>query len=105
MESSIVINYMASNNQQMSIPLLYEMEDNDNIQLIRCRVNLPLSEIPIWLRPHKFEVRAMYDGNAYQVLFNETRGVDTIDAALFMDAAQEQLFLKEKRRRTSKSLI
>jgi hypothetical protein len=98
MEKIITIGYSTYEHaQQVLIPVSYEKEDDDNIQTIRCKISLPQNEIPAWLKPHKFEIRAMYNGNSYQVLLNETRGVHTLDAILFMEKAQEALFLAEKR--------
>jgi hypothetical protein len=98
MEKSIAIDYKTYDCQhQMSIPVLYEKEDNDNVLTVRCKINLPLSEIPSWLKPHKFEVRAIYDGNSYEALMNETRGVYTLDAILFMEKTQKEVFRSERR--------
>jgi hypothetical protein len=98
MEKSILIEYRPEGDERLlAIPLLYEMEDTEDIQTIRCKVNMPFGEIPGWLKPHKFEVRAIYDGNSYQALLNETGGVHTLDAALFMEKAQQEVCIIEKR--------
>lgn len=98
MEKSIAIDYRTQDTALlMSIPILYEREDEENIQRIRCKVNMPVNQIPTWLKPHKFEVRAIYSGDSYEVLMNETRGVLTLDAMLFMEKAQEMVFTVEKR--------
>ena len=98
MEKTIAIDYRTyDQGQQMLIPILYEKEDEEDIQTIRCKIDMPVNEIPGWLKPHKFEVRAIYGGNSYEVLMNETRGVYTLDAVLFMEKAQEEVFMAEKR--------
>jgi hypothetical protein len=101
MEKSILIRYSPRGDQQdVSIPLLYNKEDEDNIQVLTCRVNMPYPQIPSWLHPHKFQLRALYDGNTYMPLMNETSGNYTLDAALFMEKAQEEILTAEKRKGT-----
>ncbi|WP_276133736.1 hypothetical protein [Polluticoccus soli] len=101
MEKTIVVKYKPFGDvQELLIPVSYETENDDNILTVRCRVDLPVVQVPWWLKPHKFELRAAFEGSIYQLLLNETRNVHTVDAALFMDLAQEKILEVEKRKGT-----
>lgn len=101
MEKTILVRYQPSGvENDLQIPVSYETDNNDDILTLRCRVDMPMNEIPWWLKPHKFELRASYEGNVYQLLMNETRNVHTVDAALFMDKVQEKILEVEKRKGT-----
>ena len=100
MEKTISIQYTPEGAQCLSIPVCSEKEDDDQIQVLKCRIDLPMGQAPIWLRPLKFEVRAIYDGKSYQPLMNETGGFYTLDAALFMEKAQHEILYAEKRKGT-----
>lgn len=97
MQKSIIVSFKTLENSEVAIPILYERDDTDDIQTIRCKVNMPLGGVPHWLRPLKFEVRAMYNGKTYEPLINETAGVTNTNAAMFMEETHAQVLLNEKR--------
>lgn len=93
---TIAINYTSvGGGNAMSIPLSYEKEEEQGIQVLKCRVDLPWGEIPDWLKPHKFELRALCSNGSYEALLNETPNIYSLDAALFMERAQEQVWQAE----------
>jgi hypothetical protein len=101
MEKTILVRYQPFGaDQAQSIPVCYETETDGDVITLRCRVDMPFGEVPWWLKPHKFELRASYEGNTYQLLMNDTRNVYSVDAALFMDKVQEEILQVEKRKGT-----
>jgi hypothetical protein len=97
MANTIAIKYtVAAGGNEVSVLLSYEKEEADGVQVLRCKVDMPLGQIPEWLKPHKFELRALCADGSYQALLNETRGMHTVDAALFMERVQEQVWQSEK---------
>lgn len=63
MKKPIIIPVTLSNGENVEIPLLYSITNDDkntNITLIDCQVDLPDEEIPEWLSPTTFTIRQVY---------------------------------------------
>ncbi|EFK57348.1 hypothetical protein U0038_17545 [Sphingobacterium spiritivorum] len=60
MKKPIIIPVTLSNGENVKIPLLYTItndDNNPNIRFIDCQVDLPDEEIPEWLSPTTFTIR------------------------------------------------
>ncbi|MGJ1360604.1 hypothetical protein ACR79B_05040 [Sphingobacterium spiritivorum] len=60
MKKPIIIPVTLSNGENIEIPLLYSItneDNNPNIRLIDCQVDLPDEQIPEWLSPTTFTIR------------------------------------------------
>ena len=96
MEKSITINYVPSNKADtISILLKYNIERADNIQTVTCTVTKSTDIIPLWLHPHKFEIKSMFSNGKYETLFNFENNAKNLDAALFIDEAYAAIMTKE----------
>ena len=96
MEKSITVSYMLSNNTAaVSVLLKYNIERADNIQTVTCTISKGSEMIPIWLHPHKFEIKSTYNKGKYETLFNFENNAKNLDAALFIDQAYAEIMTKE----------
>jgi hypothetical protein len=96
MEKSITVSYLPSNNvSNISVLLKYSIERADNIQTVTCTITRSTEMIPIWLHPHKFEVKSLYNKGKYETLFNFENNAKNLDAALFIDQAYAEIMEKE----------
>ena len=96
MEKSITVAYLLSNNAaSVSVLLKYNIERADNIQTVTCTISKSSEMIPIWLHPHKFEIKSMYNKGKYETLFNFENNAKNLDAALFIDQAYAEIMEQE----------
>ncbi len=93
-----MIAYQLSDVQQpaINIPVSYKIESADNIQTITCDIDYKQSNIPMWLHPHHFEIKAINSQSGYMPLFNNDLRINSLDAALFIDKVYADIMLKEK---------
>ena len=96
MEKSITVSYLLNNKAtSVSVMLMYNIERLDNIQTITCTVSKSEEAIPLWLHPHKFEVKSVFNKGKYETLFNFENNTKNLDAALFIDEAYAAIMTKE----------
>ena len=92
MEKSITVSYLLSNHTaSISVLLKYNIERADNIQTVTCTISKSSEMIPIWLHPHKFEIKSMFNKGKYETLFNFENNAKNLDAALFIDQAYAEI--------------
>ncbi len=96
MEKSITVSYLLSNKvASVSVFIKYIIERADNIQTVTCTITKGDDVIPIWLHPHKFEIKSMFNKGKYETLFNFENNAKNLDAALFIDQAYADIMSKE----------
>jgi hypothetical protein len=96
LEKSIIIPYLLnSKGSSISVLLKYNIERSDNIQTVTCIVTKSEEAIPLWLHPHKFEIKSMINNGKYETLFNFENNTKNIDAALFIDQAYAAIMNRE----------
>ena len=96
MEKSITINYLLSSKAaSVSVLLKYNIERADNIQTVTCTITKSEEVIPLWLHPHKFEIKSMFSNGKYETLFNFENNAKNLDASLFIDEAYAAIMTKE----------
>jgi hypothetical protein len=96
MEKSITISYLLSSKAtSVSVLLKYNIERAENIQTVSCTITKSDEMIPLWLHPHKFEVKSMINKGKYETLFNFENNAKNLDAALFIDQAYADIMTKE----------
>ena len=96
MEKSITVSYVLdSKSASVSILLKYVIERADNIQTVTCTIAKSDEVIPLWLHPHKFEVKSMISKGKYETLFSFENNAKNLDAALFIDHAYAAIMNKE----------
>jgi len=96
MEKSIIIDYVLSSKATtVSVLLNYNIERLNNIQTVSCTITKSAELIPLWLHPHKFEIKSMYNNGKYETLFNFENNTKNLDAALFIDVAYAAIMSKE----------
>ena len=97
MEKSITISYLLSSKvSSVSVLLKYNIERTDGVQTITCTVAKSDELIPLWLHPHKFEVKSLFSKGKYETLFNFENNAKNLDAALFIDQAYAAIMTREK---------
>ena len=96
MEKSIMVSYLLSSKAAtISVLLMYNIERADNIQTVTCTVTKSEELIPLWLHPHKFEIKSMYNNGRYETLFNFDNNTRNLDATLFIDEAYAAIMTRE----------
>ena len=96
MEKSITISYLLSNKAtSIAINLLYNIVRTDNIQTVTCTIPKSAEAIPLWLHPHKFEIKSVINNDRYETLFNFENDTKNLEAALFIDEAYAAIMSKE----------
>ena len=96
MEKSITINYLLNNKAaSVSVLLMYSIERSDNLQTVTCTITKSGDVIPLWLHPHKFEIKSMFNNGKYETLFNFENNAKNLDAALFIDEAYAAIMTRE----------
>jgi len=96
MNRPITINYLMSNKAvTVSVLILYNIERIENLQTVTCTVTRNEEAIPIWLHPHKFEIKSVLNQGKYETLFNFENDTKNLDAALFIDLAYATIMAKE----------
>ena len=97
MEKSITIPYMLSSKaSSISINLAYKIERVENIQTVTCTVTKGTEVVPLWLQPHKFEIKSQFNNGKYETLFNFENNAKNLDAALFIDEAYAAIMTRER---------
>jgi hypothetical protein len=97
MEKSITISYeLSSKASSVSVLLRYDIQRADNIQTVTCTISKSAEVIPLWLHPHKFEIKSMFNNGKYETLFNFENNAKNLDAALFIDEAYAAIMTKER---------
>lgn len=98
--------YAPSSGEKKVIPVLYDVENNEEhcMQIIHCTVGLSKAEIPSWLHPHKFNlITHIRDG--MQVADYGPAGsaeLRTLDAEFFRYKVYSEIVFKEQRARSKK---
>lgn len=96
MEQSITISYLLSSKAAtVSVLLKYAIERAGNIQTVLCTIAKSDDAIPLWLHPHKFEVKSMFNKGKYETLFGFGNNERSLDATLFIDCAYAAIMHKE----------
>jgi hypothetical protein len=96
MEKSITVSYLLNDKAtSISVLLMYNIERADNIQTVTCTINKSNEMIPLWLHPHKFEIKSMYHNGKYETLFNFENNTKNLEATLFIDEAYAAIMTKE----------
>lgn len=91
-------------NENLIIPLLYSVQnedDNENVKLISCKVNLPADEIPSWLSPSLFTIRRVYSPGSHGdigVTVTELGSIPckNIESAKFVERSYDQISIIER---------
>ena len=103
MEKVITVAYKLSGNDQLvSIPVSYVIENEDNVRTITCTVNPGSSLLPFWLQ-RKFNIKLLFSDGYYELLYNEGNIIKNLDTSLFIDQAYAGIRLKEKMREAPKA--
>ena len=91
-----MVSYLLSSKAaSVSVLLKYVIERADNIQTVTCTISKSEEVIPLWLHPHKFEIKSMINKGKYETLFNFENNAKNLDAALFIDQAYAAIMTKE----------
>ncbi len=91
-----MVSYLLSSKAAtISVLLMYNIERADNIQTVTCTVTKSEELIPLWLHPHKFEIKSMYNNGRYETLFNFDNNTRNLDATLFIDEAYAAIMTRE----------
>ncbi len=103
MQKNIVIHTKLSNyGEIVRIPVSYSIIDednNENIKLITCKVNLDEYEMPEWLSPTEFTIRQVYktdSGKGVTVAELGNITCKNIDSANFISTTHEHIKVAEK---------
>jgi hypothetical protein len=87
---------IANNNDGgKQIQLSYDIELNEDIQIIHCTVTTEIKEIPQWLHPRKFDLRSRYADGSYTPLFSD-ENIKNMQAVAFIDSAYAEIMKAEK---------
>ncbi len=97
MERLIEISYLVSNGQEVTIPISYIIEKNENVCTITCTVNPGNSLLPFWLQ-RKFSIKLLFTDGYYVHLFDESNIIKNLDTSLFIDQVYDKIITKEKLR-------
>ena len=96
MAKTIVVRYLLGENaSQVSIQLQYVIERIENLQTITCTVIKGTDSIPLWLHPHKFDVKSILVNGSYETMFNFDNDTKSLDATLFIDQAYAEIMAAE----------
>lgn len=94
---------LSNSGEYVLIPVLYTIENennNENIKLINCKVNLDDKKIPEWLSPSEFVIRQIYNpgyaGVGVTVTELSSIHCKNTDSAVFVDRVHESIRLNEK---------
>jgi len=97
MENTITVPYLTSNKAaSINVLLKYNIERVDNIQTVTCTISKSEEVIPLWLHPHKFEIKSVYNNGKYETLFNFENNTKNLDSALFIDESYLAIMTKER---------
>jgi disulfide oxidoreductase YuzD len=69
---------------------------SEDIQTIHCIVNPGTNNILHWLSLRKFELKSRYSNGKYTPLYIDNDNIKSVDAALFLDKAHEEIMGNEK---------
>lgn len=96
MAKTIVIGYLLSDKAtSVSVGLQYVIERIENLQTITCVVIKGTGSIPLWLHPHKFDVKSILVNGRYETMFNFDNDTKSLDASLFIDQAYAEIMAIE----------
>ncbi len=96
MGKTIVIVYLLSDKATtVTIKLQYVIERAENLQTITCTVVKGGDSIPLWLHPHKFDVKSILVNGIYETMFNFDNDTKSLDATLFIDQAYAEIMAAE----------
>lgn len=83
----------------VSIPVRYSIHnENENVTIYNCTVDLPTDEIPDWLHPHEFSIKKVYSPGVpigITVRSISPNPMGTLDATSFAAETMDQLLFKE----------
>jgi hypothetical protein len=97
MKKTIRISMQLTHKEEfVSIPVSYITEqENENVTVYNCSVNLHNNDIPDWLEPTTFSIRKVYKKPITHTSIKPTGKWANIDAALFADETMKHIRVKE----------
>jgi hypothetical protein len=96
------IQFEAGNSDQTIFPVFYAVENREEecVQIFRCRVGLPPTQLPSWLRPIQFDLITHVREGFQFVDYNASDiKPNTPEAEFFLYKVYAEIFFHEMRRR------
>jgi hypothetical protein len=94
MQKSIKIFY--ADDFEKFVQLSYDIELDEDIQVIHCSIAADNKAVPYWLHPRKFDFRSQFTNGAYTPLFNDNENINNINSVLFIEKAYTEIMRNEK---------
>src|SRR5438105_9733621 len=95
----IDVQFAAGNTNQKTFPVFYAVEhrENDCIQILRCTIGLPHTQLPAWLSPGQFELVTHTRDGVQLVDYNASLHDQphTHDGELFRYKVYAEIFFQE----------